>query len=86
MRKPWGKPAATPLAADPDSARAQWSEEQFRLSKVPLEATASAMEGEELWVLQPFAFSSVQGDVSVWIVAETVGTGQIYKVGGGGGG
>ena len=44
MRRPWGEGAVSPLA-DPESARSQWSEEQLRLSDLPLEQTGSAMEG-----------------------------------------
>ena len=44
MRRPWGEGVISPLA-DPESARPQWSEEQLRLSDLPLEQTGSAMEG-----------------------------------------
>ena len=44
MRRPWGEGVISPLA-DPESARPQWSEEQLRLSDLPLEQTGSNMEG-----------------------------------------
>ena len=51
MRRPWGEGVAVPME-DPQSARSQWGEEQFRLSDLPLEQTGSAMEGRGVCVWQ----------------------------------